>query len=486
MLVSLYTVRVVLSVLGAENYGIYNVVAGVVTMFGFLSGVMAMASQRYFSFDMGKGDTEHLKTTFSVTFQIYLLLAFVIVLLAETVGLWFVNHKLVIPAERMSAANWIFQAAIVSFLLTLITTPYMAAIIAHENMKVYAYVSIVEAGLKLAIVFLLRVLPFDKLIVYGILLASVAFINTGIYRFYCHRNYAECRIRFIRDGTLFKEIVTYSSWNLFGNVATVCKNQGVSFLLNIFFGPVVNAAQGIASQVRNAVSTFSNNFMQAVRPQIVKSYAAGEYGGMWRTLFWGARISFFLMLILTVALFSNTGYVLSLWVKSVPEHTRAFIRLLLLDGLVESVSQPMAQANQATGKIALYQVFMGTVQFLNLPLSYLFLRLSFPPSCVYAVAIGCTAGLVFFRTVFLSRIPEFSSLLLVRRVFLPCVLCASLCFTFDFFVRINRGTFLTFALDAVLKLAVSALVIFSLGFSGAERRAFIRLIVSRLKRGKQK
>lgn len=229
MAVSLYTVRVVLNVLGAEDYGIYNVVAGVVTMFGFLSGAMATASQRYFSYDLGKGDDEHLKTTFSVTFQIYVLLAFVIVLLAETLGVWFVNHKLVIPAERIIAANWIFQAAVVSFLFTLVTTPYMASIIAHENMNVYAYVSIIEAALKLGIVFLLKHLPYDKLIVYGMLLALVSLINTSIYRFYCRAHYAECKFCFVRDKALFKEIVSYSGWNLFGNFATVCKVQGEHF-----------------------------------------------------------------------------------------------------------------------------------------------------------------------------------------------------------------------------------------------------------------
>ena len=289
MAVSLYTVRVVLNVLGAEDYGIYNVVAGVVTMFGFLSGAMATASQRYFSYDLGKGDVGHLKTTFSVTFQIYVLLALVIVLLAETLGVWFVNHKLVIPAERIIAANWIFQAAVVSFLFTIVTTPYMASIIAHENMNVYAYVSIIEAALKLGIVFLLKHLPYDKLIVYGMLLALVSLINTSIYRFYCRAHYAECKFCFVRDKALFKEIVSYSGWNLFGNFATVCKVQGGTFLLNMFFGPIVNTAQSVASQIRNATATFSNNFMQAMRPQIIKSYAAEDYGGMWRTLFGDAK-----------------------------------------------------------------------------------------------------------------------------------------------------------------------------------------------------
>ena len=481
MLVSLYTVRVVLNVLGAEDYGIYNVVAGVVTMFGFLSGAMATASQRYFSYDLGKGNVEHIKTTFSVTFQIYVLLALVIVILAESVGVWFVNHRLVIPVERLTAANWIFQAAIVSFLLTLITTPYMACIISHENMNVYAYVSIVEVALKLGIVFLLRVLPYDKLIVYGALLALVALVNTSIYRFYCRRHYAECKARFVKDRALFKEIISYSGWNLFGNVATVCKVQGVTFLLNIFFGPVVNAAQGIASQVRNAAVTFSSNFMQAVRPQIVKSYAAEEFFGMWRTLFWGCKISFFLILMIAVALFSNISYVLSLWVKNVPEHTSTFVRLLLLDSLVESISQPMAQANQATGKIALYQVFMGIMQFLNLPLSYIFLRLDFSANAVYVVAVFCSAGLVLFRTIFLWRIPEFNFIAIVRNVFLPCGLCAAILFTFDFFVKLGNGTFLMFCMDVFAKISVSAILIFFIGLSKGERKSIVSIVLRKIK-----
>ena len=212
-----------LNVLGAEDYGIYNVVAGVVTMFSFLSGAMASASQRYFSFDLGKGDTEHLKITFSVTLSIYLLLILVVVILAETVGLWFVNNKLVIPPDRMNAAKWIYQFAVLNFVVTMITTPYMASIIAHENMDIYAYVSIIEAALKLAVVFVLKILPFDKLIVYGILLFAVGFINTTIYRSYCKKHYEECRFRPVWDGKMFKEITGYVGLDLYGNFSVLLR-----------------------------------------------------------------------------------------------------------------------------------------------------------------------------------------------------------------------------------------------------------------------
>ena len=276
MVVSLYTVRVVLNVLGAEDYGIYNVVAGVVTMFSFLNGAMTTASQRYFAFDLGKNDTEHLKITFNVTFQIYIILACIIVLLAESVGIWFVCNKLVIPAERMFAAVVIYQCSILSFLFTLISTPYMASLIAHENMDVYAYVSIVEVLFKLLIVFLLKVLLYDKLIVYGILLATVALINNVIYQFYCRSHYSECKLEFIKDRKYLKELFFYGGWNFIGSFAAVLKTQGVSIIMNMFFGPVVNAARGIASQVSNTLMTFSSNFSVALRPQIIKSYAQNQ------------------------------------------------------------------------------------------------------------------------------------------------------------------------------------------------------------------
>ena len=302
MAVSLYTARVVLAVLGAGDFGIYNVVAGVFTMFGFLGGAMASSSQRYFSYDLGKKDLKHLEITFSVTFQIYLLIALVVLLFVETAGLWFLNTKLVIPSNRLIAANWIFQAAIISFLLTLITTPFMAIIIAHENMTVYAYVSIVEVALKLGIVFLLEYLPYDKLIVYGILLSLVIFINTAIYRFYCHKHYSECKVRFICDGKLFKEIIAYSGWNLFGNLAAIFKNQGINILLNLHFGTIVNAARGIAGQVNSAVMSFSNNFSTALRPQVIKTYAANQKEDTMRLVFRVCKFTFFLMYIFTLPL----------------------------------------------------------------------------------------------------------------------------------------------------------------------------------------
>ena len=422
MLVSLYTVRVVLSVLGAEDYGIYNVVAGVVTMFGFLSGAMATASQRYFSFDLGRGDEAHLATTFSVTFQIYVLLALVIVILAETAGLWFVNHKLVIPHERIVAANWIYQAAIFSFLLTLITTPYMASIIAHENMNVYAYVSIVEAALKLAIVFLLRVLPYDKLIVYGLLLSAVAFINTALYRVYCHKHYAECRFRFVRDCALFKEIVSYSGWNLFGASVGVVKNQILNILLNLYFGPVVNAARGIASQVNGAVTSFGANFSTAMRPQVIKSYAARKIDECMSLVYRGCKMTFFLMWIFALPLCVEMETVLRLWLKNPPENTVLFTRLVMIDALIDSVSYQIMTLAQATGKIRMYQGVVGGILLMNLPVSYIALRLGSPAWGVFAVSIAVTAVAAAVRLLIVRHLAGLSVRRFLANVIFPCAL----------------------------------------------------------------
>lgn len=443
MLVSLYTVRVVLNTLGAEDYGIYNVVAGVVTMFSFLSGAMATASQRYFAFEMGKGNEEGLQKIFSVTMTIYVLLALIIMLLAETVGLWFVNTKLVIPTERMVAARWIYQFAILSFMVTLLTTPYMASIIAHENMNVYAYVSIVEAALKLGIVFVLQALPYDKLIVYGGLLLLVACINTGLYRGYCKKHYAECRFRLVWDKVLFKEMVSYSGWNLFGASVGVVKNQIINILLNIFFGPLVNAARGIASQVNSAVVSFSQSFSTAMRPQIIKNYAAENYRETIQLVFRGCKGTFFLMYLFSLPLMIEMPYVLKLWLKEPPEMAVLFTRLALLDALIDSISYPIMTLAQATGKIKLYQGVVGGILLLNLPISYCVLKLGAPAYTVMVVACGLTCLAFFCRLLVTRKIILFPLSYFLKDVVLQCIIFSFFIslIPFLFFLYFNEGFF---------------------------------------------
>lgn len=471
MLVSLYTVRVVLNALGAEDYGIYNVVAGVVTMFGFLSGGMASASQRYFSYDLGKKDDEHLKTTFCVTFQIYLLLAIIVVVLAETVGLWFVNHKLVIPQERMTAANWIFQAAIFSFLMTLITTPYMATIIAHENMNVYAYVSIIEAALKLGIVFLLRILSYDKLILYGLLLAAVAFINTSLYRFYCRKHYEETKFHYVKDGALFKELVSYSGWNLFGSVASMVRNQGMTILLNLFFGPVVNASRAVAAQVNAAVISFAQNFSTALKPQIIKSYAADEKDRMIKLVMYGTKIVFFLMLVICIPLFLQVSYLLKLWLKNVPELTQIFVRLGIIDILIDSISYPLMAVVQATGKIKLYQSVVGGCLILNLPISYIFLKLGFSAETVFIVAIVLSLIALILRIIITQSMISYNLILPFLKLLLFFMLLTVIASSAPvILISKMNDAFWKFCFFVMISVVWSVAILFLIGLSKEEKQ----------------
>ena len=480
LLVSLYTVRVVLNTLGAEDYGIYNVVAGVVTMFSFLSGAMATASQRYFAFEMGRGNEEGLQKVFSVTMTIYVLLALIIVILAETVGLWFVNTRLVIPAQRMTAARWIYQFAILSFMVTLLTTPYMASIIARENMNVYAYVSIVEAALKLVIVFMLRVLPYDKLIVYGVLLLIVACINTGLYRGYCKRRYAECRFRLLWDNVLFSEMVSYNGWNLFGASVGIVKNQIINIVLNLFFGPLVNAARAVSAQVNSAVVSFSQNFSTAMQPQIIKSYAAEKYEETMRLVFRGCKGTFFLMYLFALPLMIEMPYVLKLWLKEPPELSVLFTRLALLDALIDSISYPIMTLAQATGKIKLYQGVVGGVLLLNLPVSYCALKLGAPAYSVMIVAIILAFVAFFVRLFIVKCLVHYSIKSFFYRVVFPESIVASLASVLTVKVNQNLNTvFISLIFTTIVSCFSLGLLFFLLGLSVTERKAVVIIIKKR-------
>jgi O-antigen/teichoic acid export membrane protein len=387
MLVSLYTVRVVLETLGAEDYGIYNVVAGVVTMFGFLSNSMAMATQRYLSFELGRNDFEQLKKVFNVSLVIYVLIMIAVLLLAETAGLWFVSNKLALPPERKSAALLVYQFAVISFLFTILTAPYMAAIIAHEDMNIYAYVSIVEVVLKLGLVFVLQFVAWDKLRLYGILMSVATVINTAIYRITCMVKYKECKFKIYRNKNLFKELKDYAAWNLFGSVSTMLQNQGIAVLLNQFFNPVVVAARGIAFSVNTATSSFAGNFYNAIRPQIIKKYAANEKDAMMSLVFYGAKSTYFLMYVFTLPLILEMRYVLMLWLKNIPEYTVIFTSMALIEMLIHSLGMPLGALAHAGGKIQLYQFVIYGIQLCNLPLAFVFFRSGAPPYIISIIAI---------------------------------------------------------------------------------------------------
>ncbi len=421
MAVSLYTSRIILNILGVQDFGIYNVVGGFVTMFGFLNSAMASATQRFLAFEIGKGDKVQLRNVFSMSVNIHFLIAFLILFLAETIGLWFVNTQLTIPPERMIAARWVYQFSILTLMVNMVSVPYNALIIAHERMNVFAWVSIAEVSLKLFIVFMLQWFGFDKLKLYAILIFIVALLIRLIYGLYCGIKFKESKFRFYWDKPLFKTLINYAGWNLWGNAAEVIMGQGVNILLNIFFGPVVNAARGIAYQVRSAVNQFVQNFQMAMNPQIIKSYAAGDLKYMHQLIFQGAKYSFFLLFALSLPIILETEIILKLWLKTVPEYTVIFTRLVLINVLVDCISGPLMTAAQASGKIKLYQGVVGGLLIFNLPVSYVFLQLGYDPEITLYVSIGISIIALLTRLKIISPLVKLDILNYLKEVVLKII-----------------------------------------------------------------
>lgn len=385
MAVSLYTSRVVLNTLGFEDFGLYNVVGGFVALFSFLNGAMASATQRYLNFEMGRNDENGLRCVFGMSVNIHAMISCLLLILAETVGLWFLYHYFNIPQERFSAALWVYQFAILSAIASIMSVPYNAAIIAHEKMSAFAYISILEVVLKLVIVYLLLVTDMDKLKLYAVYMFGVQLLVALIYLIYDLRNFRETHYRYLWHKGLFYEMSAFAGWNLFGNLAAVAYTQGVNILLNIFFGPVVNAARGISVQVQNALRGFCQNFQTAVNPQITKSYAIHDLVYMHRLLFVSSKFSFYLLFFFVLPIFLEAHQILVWWLKDYPEHTQNFTRLILLVTLIDALGNPLIQASLATGKIKRYQTIIGSVLLLIVPVSYVVLKLGCQPEMVYVV-----------------------------------------------------------------------------------------------------
>lgn len=388
MLVSLYTSRVVLNTLGVVDFGIYNVVGGVIAMLGFLTGSLGAASSRYITYDLGKGDMAIMKRTFGNIKSIHYILAGVILLIGETVGLWFVVTKLQIPTERATAALWVYQFSILSSMMAVISVPYNATIIAHEKMSAFAYISIVDAVLKLLIVYLLVVIPYDKLIIYAVLLFVIQTFDQIVFIIYCSKHFEETHSRCCYDKKQFKEIFAFAGWTMNGNLAVMGYTQGLNILLNMFFGPAVNAARGIAVQVQGVCQQFCVNFQMALNPQLTKSYAQDDLQTMHSLLIKSSKFSFYILYIIAVPLMFEAHTVLKLWLGIVPEHTVSFLRLILVVGLLYTLSNPMIVSVHATGKLKKFQIIEGTMLLMIVPIAYFLLKVfGIAPELVFVVHI---------------------------------------------------------------------------------------------------
>lgn len=472
--VSLYTSRIILNTLGIVDFGIYNVVGGVVMMFSFLNASMSSATQRFLSFELGRNDYIQLKKVFSMSVNIHAIIAVAVLILAETIGLWFLNTKLIIPIERIEAANWVFQFSILSFMVTIMSVPYNATIIAHERMKIYAYVSIAEVILKLIIVFALIWLRYDKLKIYSILIFFVTALIWLLYKVYCKRNFIETNYKFFWEKSLYKTLMNYAGWNLFGNLASVTMGQGVNVLLNLFFGPAVNAARGIAFQVRSAVNGFVSNFQIAMNPQIVKSYAADDIKYMHQIVFQGAKYSFYLLFILALPIILETEIILKLWLKIVPEYTVIFTRLILINILIDCISGPLMTSAQASGKIKKYQTVVGSLLLLILPMSYILLKMEFPPQITLYVSIFISIIALFARLWIISPLVKLSIVKFSQNVLIPIFLVVGVSIIFPLIVilSINQGLSRLFAVGISSVLSV-IFFIYWLGLK-REEKLFMR------------
>ena len=416
LIVNLYASRIILNTLGVEDYGIYNAVGGFVTMFTILSGSLSNAISRYLTFELGRENQNRLRTTFAMSVEVQAILAVSIVVLSEVIGYWFLNYKMQIPDGRLEAANWVLHCSILTFAVNLISIPYDASIIAHEQMSTFAYVSIVEAILKLGAVFALYTSYVDKLKLYAVLLFIIACIIRIIYGVYCHRRFEETHFKWVWDKQLAKEMTSFAGWNFIGNGASVLNNQGVNILMNLFFGVTVNAARGIATQVETHVQQFVNNFMTALQPQITKAYAKKDTEFLHTLVYNGAKYSYFLMLFFALPICMETETIMRLWLKMVPEYSVVFVRLSFVSAMINLLTNTVYMSVLATGNIKKYQLTVGMISLMVFPLTYLFFKIGFPVEYAYYIFIFVFTALIFVRLILARQLIEISVREFIQKV----------------------------------------------------------------------
>lgn len=422
MLVTLYTSRVVLNTLGIEDFGVYNAVGGVVSMFAVITGALTNAISRYITYEIGKGDINKLKQVFSTSVNIQIAISVIIFILCELAGLWFLNSKMNIPSDRILAANWVLHCSLLTFVVNLISVPYNACIIAHERMNAYAYISIIDAILKLSAAYLLIISPIDKLIAYSVLLLVAALGVRLLYGFYCGRNFQECKYKFKYDRQLFNEMLGFAGWNFFGNATSILNSQGVNLLINIFFGVIANSARGIASQVDAAVNQFVVAFSTAVNPQIIKSYAQNDKNRMFYLVCKGAKFSFLLLLFFAIPIMIESDKILELWLKNVPEGAPLFVRLSLIGAMIATIGNTGYTACMATGKIKAYSIWITLVGSLVFFLTWIAYTKGGAVDTTYYIYIFVYIIVQFVRLVIMKQLLQFPILLFVKQVILPTIL----------------------------------------------------------------
>ena len=477
LIVTLFTTRILINSLGVQDYGIFNVVGGIVILLSFLSSAMASSTQRFLSFEIGRKDFKKLNKTFSMSVNIHILIGLVVFLLLEIIGLWFLQNYLNIPENRLDAATTVFHFSSLSLLITIVAIPYYACILANEKMNIFAYFGIIEVLLKLGIALLIQTVNVDKLKLYGVLMFSATAIIQVSYIIYSRNSFKETRYLFFWDRSLFYKIISFAGWSLFGSFATVLKNQGVNIILNMFFGPTVNASKAVAAQVEGATSSFVSNIQTAIKPQIIKSYAINNISYLNTLVFTGAKFSYYLILCISLPIILETEYVLQIWLKTVPEYSVMFVRLSLIIVLIDTLSVTLMSSIQATGRIRLYQVVISSLLISILPISFVFLKMGYPPTIAYFVSLVVFVIILVARISIVSKYVKFSISDYLKNVVLISLLVTVISFMIPYIIVYSFDSSIKRLVFTILFSILSVvLTVYFVGMDKIEKEKIIFII----------
>lgn len=484
--ITLYTTRAILNVLGVEDYGIYNVVCGFVSMLAFLNTSMSNGIQRYFNFEYGKNGATGANRVYNTALIIQSILGIVILILAESFGLWYIYEKMVIPAERFYAAQWIFQLSLISFLFIIMQAPYTAAVMAHERMDFYAIVSVLDAVLKLGIVFFIPLFNGDGLIIYGVLQLLISALNFILYYVYSKKNFREIKLYLIFDKVLFRSMLGFSGWNVFGSFANMMKEQGINLIMNLFFGPIVNAARGIAVQINSGLQSFVANLGISIRPQIVQSYAKGDIERTMNLYFSISKLSCCLLYLISLPVVLEIDFILHIWLgENVPEHTTSFIFIIILTSFVNNLNAATSNVVHATGKMMLYQVTGGLTILLAIPLAYFVLKFGATPEWALIMSLITMSFAQVIALVVLKKIVNFSINGYLKKVIIPFFCVVTISSPILYFIRtIMEDGILRFCLMISLSIFIIGIVIYHIGLNIKEKSLIKNLFLDRIHHGK--
>ena len=476
MAVSLYTSRVVLQKLGVEDFGLYNIVGGIVVLFSILNSSLASATQRFLNFELGKGKIEDVNKVFQCSITLHLILCVIILLLSETVGLWYINHVMNVPEGRLNAANLVYHFSVITFCVNLLRVPFHANIIAHERMSFYAYVSIIEAFLKLGIVYLLMISPFDRLVFYAFLVMLVTLIINVIYVIYNKYKYSNLKISCFWEQERVRSMLSFSGWSLFGSLAVVSNQQGINLVLNYFCGVALNAAAGVAGQVTGALYGFISNFQVAFNPQIIKLYAQNKKKEFFKFVFRASKVSYLLLFLLGMPVYFLAPVILKIWLVEVPEHTVAFCRIIILYNLVDALNGPLWTAVNARGKIKSYQILMSSILLLNIPFAYVMLEWGFAPESVWLTRLFFNIVASFARMSYLKHKMDFPLIKYIKVVLVPLIIvsCGSV-FLYVVVDNMINSMFCQFVGYGVA-LLISCITAYCFAFSNNEKQVVMKMI----------